>query len=89
MPGGSARTSASGITIELSSSCSISAGNTVEVYFTADAPSATGSFYFTVSTSSNGTLATSNTITVGTSAGNLTASGYGFGEQRPVHDQQA
>ncbi len=69
----------SGITIELSSSCSISAGNSVQVYFTADAPSATGSFYFTVATSSNGTLATSNTITVGTSAGNLTATGYGFG----------
>ena len=49
------------------------------MYFTADAPAATGSFYFTVATSTNGTLASSNTVNVGTSAGNLTASGYGFG----------
>jgi hypothetical protein len=77
--GGSGTDLSTGITIELSSSCSINAGNTVEVYFTADAPSTTGSFYFTVATSTNGTLATSNTINVGTSAGDLTASGYGFG----------
>jgi hypothetical protein len=77
--GGAGSDLTSGITIELGSGCSISAGNTVEVFFTADAPSSTGTFYFTVSTSSNGTLATSNNINVGTSAGNLTASGYGFG----------
>jgi hypothetical protein len=70
----------SGITIELGSSCSINAGSSVQVYFSADAPVSTGTFYFTVSTSSNGTLVTSNPITVGTAAGNLTASGYGFGQ---------
>jgi hypothetical protein len=77
--GGAGSDLTSGITIELGSACSLSAGNTVEVLFNADAPSSTGTFYFTVSTSSNGTLATSNNINVGTSAGNLTASGYGFG----------
>ena len=70
----------SGISIELGSSCNIGAGSTVEVYFSAEAPPSTGTFFFTVSTSSNGTLATSNTISVGTSAGNLTASMYGFGD---------
>ena len=77
--GGAGTDLSTGFTIELSTSCSINAGNTVQVYFTADAPSATGSFYFTVATSTNGTLASSNTVNVGTSAGDLTASGYGFG----------
>ncbi len=77
--GGTGTDLTSGITIELGTSCTIDAGTAVAVYFTADAPSSTGTFYFSVSTSSNGTLATSNTISVGTAAGNLTASGYGFG----------
>ena len=78
--GGAGTDLTSGITIDLGSGCSINAGSSVQVYFTADAPATIGTFYFTVSTSSNGTLATSNTINVGSAAGNLTASMYGFGD---------
>ncbi len=76
--GGAGSDLAQGLTIELASSCSIPAGDTVQVYFTADAPSNTGSFYFTVTTSSSA-LVTSNVVTVGTAAGNLTAATYAYG----------
>jgi hypothetical protein len=68
-----------GLTIELDSGCTIDAGSPVQVYFTADAPSSTGEFYFTVTTSGSA-LATSNVVAVGTSAGTLTASSYSYGE---------
>jgi hypothetical protein len=68
-----------GVTIELDSGCTIDAGSPVQVYFTADAPSSTGDFYFTVTTS-GAALATSNVVAVGTSAGTLTASSYSYGE---------
>ena len=77
--GGAGSDIAQGITIELASSCSIPAGDTVQVYFTAAAPSSTGSFYFNVTTSTSA-LATSNVVTVGTAAGNLTAASYAYGE---------
>ena len=72
-------TSPEGITIELGGSCTIGAGDTVQVYFTADAPSSTGSFYFTV-TPSGSVLETSNVITVGASEETLTASTYAAGQ---------
>ena len=77
--GGVGSALATGMTIELMSSCSISAGSVVQVYFTADAPPTTGTFYFTVTTSGNSTLATSNTVSDGSSAANLTATLYSFG----------
>ena len=77
--GGAGTDVTAGLSIELDSSCVISAGNTVQVYFTASAPSTTGSFYFTVTTSANATVATSNAITTGTSTATLAAALYGFG----------
>jgi hypothetical protein len=77
--GGPGTAIAGGLTVELGSSCTITGGSTVQVYFTADAPPSTGSFYFTVTTSANSTLATSNTVTVNGSAATLTAALYGFG----------
>lgn len=77
--GGAGTTILNGVTIELDSGCTISAGSPVQVYFTADAPSSTGDFYFTVTTSGSA-LATSNVVAVGTSAGTLSAASYSFGE---------
>ena len=47
--------------------------------FTANAPATISSFFFTVSTSSNVTAATSNTIAVGTLGATLTAASHNFG----------
>jgi hypothetical protein len=77
--GGAGTALTAGITIELGSSCTINAGQTVQVYFTADAPTTSGTFYFTVTTSNNSTQVTSNTVTVGASASSLSAVSYGFG----------
>ena len=62
--GGAGRVSTTAVTIELSSSCSLSAGQNVEVGFAADAPSTTGTMYFDVSTSKNATPASSNSVTI-------------------------
>ena len=77
--GGAGSATASGITIFLMSSCSISAGTPVVVAFNANAPATTGTFFFTVSTSSNVSPATSNTIAVGTSGATLSAVSHNFG----------
>ena len=77
--GGAGLATTSSILIYLLSSCSISAGTSVSVAFTASAPATTGSFYFTVSTSSNVTTATSNAIAVGTSGATLSALSHNFG----------
>lgn len=77
--GGTGLDAVNQLTVELGSSCSISAGQSVQVFFTADAPAGAGSFDFTVTTSANATLATSNTVTVGASAATLSAASYGFG----------
>jgi hypothetical protein len=71
--------SVAGIQVELGSSCTIPAGSSVQVYFTVAAPATAGTFYFTVSTSSNSTTATSNEITVGTAGVSLSAISVGFG----------
>ena len=76
--GGAGTAILEGVTIELDSGCTIAAGTAVQVYFTADAPSSTGEFYFTVTTSSSA-LATSNIVAVGTSTGTLAAASYSFG----------
>jgi List-Bact-rpt repeat protein len=55
--------SASGITIDLLSGCSITAGSQVTVVFTAGAPITTGALTFAAGTSRSGT-ATSNAMTV-------------------------
>lgn len=77
--GGSGTDAVTGITIELSSSCSVSAGSTVQVEFDAFAPSAPGTFDFAVTTSANGTPATSNSITIGTSVASLSAGSLAYG----------
>src|SRR5579875_3024663 len=77
--GGAGSDTATGLTIELSASCTVASGNTVEVDFNADAPSAPGTFDFTVTTSANTTPATSNPISVGTSGATLSAASVAFG----------
>jgi hypothetical protein len=71
--------STTGITINLSSSCSLASGTKAEVDFEADAPTATGTFTFAVTTSQNTTPAASNPVTVSTGGAALTAANYGFG----------
>jgi hypothetical protein len=51
-------------TVDLATSCNIAAGDVVEVDFTAPAPATTGDFAFTVTTSANGSPASSNTLIV-------------------------
>ncbi|HUC14061.1 MAG TPA: hypothetical protein VMS00_06385, partial [Acidimicrobiales bacterium] len=65
--GGSGTDTAGTVTIELGSTCTISAGSSVEVIYTANAPAATGTFNFTVTTSGDTYPATSNQISVSTS----------------------
>ena len=55
--------SATGITVDLNASCSLSSGSKAEVDFRADAPVSTGTFSFAVTTSKNSSPATSNTVT--------------------------
>jgi hypothetical protein len=74
---GSATTAA--VTIELSSHCSLSAGQKVEVDFTADAPSSTGTMHFDVSTSKNTTPASSTPVTIGAAGPQLSAASVEFG----------
>ena len=65
--------------IELSSQCSLSTGQKVEVGFTADAPSSTGTMHFDVSTSKNATPASSNSLTVAVAGPQLSAASVAFG----------
>jgi hypothetical protein len=71
--------SATGLTIDLASSCSIGAGTKAEVDFTADAPIDTGTLTFTVTTSENVTPASSNAIAVATPGPTLSAMSYAYG----------
>jgi hypothetical protein len=71
--------SATGLTIDLNASCNLSSGTKAEVDFKADAPAATGTFSFAVTTSNNSQSATSNTITVTAAGPVLTAATYAFG----------
>ena len=75
--GGAGSVSTTGLLIYLSSTCNISAGFSVTLTFNAVAPAS--NFYFTVSTSSNASPSTSNTITVGSSASTLIAGSQAFG----------
>ncbi|HXW79395.1 MAG TPA: hypothetical protein VEJ84_07835, partial [Acidimicrobiales bacterium] len=58
--GGAGVSAPGAVTVELSTACNINAGSRVEVDFDADAPSATGHFYFTVTTSMDVAPAASN-----------------------------
>ena len=77
--GGAGAATATGVTVELSSKCSFSAGQKVEVDFTADAPSSTGSMHFNLTTSKNATSASSNSITISTAGPQLSALSVEFG----------
>ena len=77
--GGAGNDTAATITIELSSTCAISAGTSVEVIYNADAPATTSSFNFTITTSGDSYPATSNQILVSSSNSSLTASSLSFG----------
>ena len=77
--GGAGSATPTGVTIELSSHCSLNAGQKVEVDFTADAPSSTGTMHFNVSTSKNATPAASTSVTVATSGAQLSAASVEFG----------
>ncbi len=77
--GGAGIDTAATVTIELNSTCAISAGTSVEVIYTADAPATTSTFNFTVTTSGDNYPATSNQISVSSSGSSLTASSLSFG----------
>ena len=77
--GGAGIDVAATVTIELGSACAISAGDSVEVIYTADAPVTAGTFDFSVTTSGDNYPAISNQISVSTSGSALTASSLAFG----------
>ena len=77
--GGAGSVSVTGLSVELASSCTISAGSTVEVDFNAAAPLASGTLTFSVTTSANATPAVSNSISVGSAGVTLTAGSVAFG----------
>jgi hypothetical protein len=77
--GGAGSASTTALTIELSSHCSLSAGQKVEVDFTADAPSSTGTLHFDVTTSKNATPASSSSVTITTAGPQLSAASVEFG----------
>ena len=77
--GGAGIDLATTVTIELGSTCAISAGDSVEVIYTADAPVTVGTFNFSVTTSGDDYPAISNQISVSTSGSALTASSLAFG----------
>lgn len=77
--GGPGSSTVSELTVDLASNCTVEAGNDVQVDFTADAPSSTGSFDVSVTTSNDSTPATSNEVTVTTSGAVLSASSLSFG----------
>ena len=76
---GSGSVTTSDLTVDLASSCAISAGDSVEVDFDADAPPSISSLTFSVTTSGDLTPAGSNTVSVGTSGATLTAGSVSFG----------
>jgi len=65
--------STTSITVQLLSSCTVEAGDVVEVDFRAGSPGSTGSFDFTVTTSANTTPGTSNGISVSATPPTLSA----------------
>jgi hypothetical protein len=77
--GGAGIDSAATVTIELNSTCAIAAGTSMEVIYTADAPTATSTFNFTITTSGDTYPTTSNEISVSSSGSSLTASSLSFG----------
>ena len=77
--GGVGSATPAAVRIELSSHCSLRAGQKVEVDFTAEAPSRTGTMYFGVSTSKNATPASSNSVTVTVAGPQLSADSVEFG----------
>ena len=77
--GGAGRASTTAVTIDLSSNCSLSAGQDVEVGFSAGAPSTTGTMYFDVSTSENATPDSSNSIAIAVAGPELSAVSAQFG----------
>ncbi len=77
--GGPGSGAASGVMIELLSTCSLAAGQKVEVDFVADAPAVLGALHFTVTTSKNATGASSSNISVTTAGPQLAAGSVAFG----------
>ena len=77
--GGAGSATTTAVTIELSSHCSLNAGQNVEMDFTAVAPSSTATMRFNVSTSKNATPAPSNTVTVAVAGPQLSAASAEFG----------
>lgn len=70
--------SASVVTVDLASSCSLDAGDEVKVSFTALAPAAAHTFYFSVTTSRNPSPATSNPVIIASSPPALSAASEGL-----------
>ena len=77
--GGAGSATPTGVTLELSSKCSLDAGQKVEVDLSANAPASTGTIHFSVSTSKNTTPASSNTVAISTAGPQLSAASVEFG----------
>jgi len=76
---GGVRATTTSIVVDLVAACQVSAGDTVEVVFDADAPSSPGSFTATVTTSANGSAAYSNAVSVSASPPTFSASTTALG----------
>jgi hypothetical protein len=77
--GGAGVDATTSVTIELNSTCTIAAGTSVEVIYTADAPATASTFNYSITTSGDNYPATSNQISVSTSGSSLSASALSFG----------
>jgi hypothetical protein len=71
--------SPTGLTVKLTTSCSLASGTQAKVYFTAETPATTGDLTFTVTTSANSTPATSNAVAITTAGPVLSAATYAAG----------
>ena len=67
------------LTVDLVGSCQVSAGDLLEIAFTADSPVASGSFHFEVTTSGNGIPAVSEAVIVTNSPPTLGATSVDLG----------
>ena len=69
------------VTVDLGSSCSLAAGDEVEVDFTAESPGARPNFYFNATTSANRAPAASNLVTASSSPPTFSATSQSLGAE--------
>ena len=72
-------TSVAGFSVILLGTCTINAGSSVNIYFSAEAPATVGTFFLNVTTSGSTASVSSNIVTVNTAGAPLTSEYSNFG----------